>query len=185
MYCKYWTVFKGNYYRVSGHQSCKSKKSLVKIFIIHLKTFGYLGNGWTISFFPNAQILILNCQYIFRFSISLIVFSLNAKNLLVDLAAMKSAILQNSDVMEKNGCRIRTQRPKIIWKQLVLFQDNFGCWPVFYDEPEKRIKRSLRVISHGRLVAEVGLVVLNIGREMSVDSLDRFIICQQNIAFTF
>ena len=36
---------------------------------------------------------------------------------------MKLAILQNSDVMEKNGFRIRTQRPKIIQKQVVLFQD--------------------------------------------------------------
>ena len=36
---------------------------------------------------------------------------------------MKLAILQNSDVMEKNGFRIRTQRPKIIRKQVVLFQD--------------------------------------------------------------
>ena len=35
---------------------------------------------------------------------------------------MKLAMLQNSDVMEKNGCRIWTQRPKIIWKQVVLFQ---------------------------------------------------------------
>ena len=26
---------------------------------------------------------------------------------------MKLAILQNSDVIEKNGCQIRTQRPKI------------------------------------------------------------------------
>ena len=36
---------------------------------------------------------------------------------------MKLAILQNSDVMEKNGFQIRTQRPKIIQKQVVLFQD--------------------------------------------------------------
>ena len=36
---------------------------------------------------------------------------------------MKLAILQNSDVMEKNGFRIRTQRPKIKLKQVVLFQD--------------------------------------------------------------
>ena len=38
---------------------------------------------------------------------------------------MKLTILQNSDVIEKkNGFRIRTQRPKIIQKQVVLFQDN-------------------------------------------------------------
>ena len=36
---------------------------------------------------------------------------------------MKLAILQNSDVMEKNGFRIRTQRPKIVWKPVVLLQD--------------------------------------------------------------
>ena len=36
---------------------------------------------------------------------------------------MKLAILQNSDVMEKNGFQIRTQRLKIIQKQGVLFQD--------------------------------------------------------------
>ena len=36
---------------------------------------------------------------------------------------MKLAILRNSDVMEKNGFRIRTQRPKIVWKQVVLLQD--------------------------------------------------------------
>ena len=36
---------------------------------------------------------------------------------------MKLAILRNSDVMEENGFRIRTQRPKIIQKQVVLFQD--------------------------------------------------------------
>ena len=48
---------------------------------------------------------------------------------------MKLAILGNSDVMEKNGFRIRSQRPKIIWKQLVLFQDSFGCWPVIIEWP--------------------------------------------------
>ena len=36
---------------------------------------------------------------------------------------MKLVILQNSDVMEKNGFRIRTQRPQIVRKQVVLFQD--------------------------------------------------------------
>ena len=36
---------------------------------------------------------------------------------------MKLAILRNSDVMEKKGFQIRTQRPKIVWKQVVLFQD--------------------------------------------------------------
>ena len=36
---------------------------------------------------------------------------------------MKLEILQNSDVMEKNGFQIRNQRPKIKQKQVVLFQD--------------------------------------------------------------
>ena len=43
---------------------------------------------------------------------------------------MKLAILQNSDVMKKNGFRIRTQRPQIIWEQLFLSQDNFGWGPL-------------------------------------------------------
>ena len=46
---------------------------------------------------------------------------------------MKLAILRNSDVMEKNGFRIRTQRPKIVWKQVVYFLDKKlteFCWPV-------------------------------------------------------
>ena len=49
---------------------------------------------FSISFFLNAQNLILNRPYVFRFSISLIVFSQNAKNWFSDLATMKSAILQ-------------------------------------------------------------------------------------------
>ena len=36
---------------------------------------------------------------------------------------MKLAILQNSDMMEKNGFQIRTPLPEIVWKQVVLFQD--------------------------------------------------------------
>ena len=54
-----------------------------------------------------------NLESPIKFSISLIVFSQNAKNWFMDLATMKLAILRNSDVMEKNLYRIRTQRPKI------------------------------------------------------------------------
>ena len=39
----------------------------------------------------------------------------------MDLATMKLAILQNSDVMEKNQYRIRIQRPKISKDLLVSF----------------------------------------------------------------
>ena len=56
---------------------------------------------FSISFFLNAQNLILNRLYRVKFLISPIVFSKNAENLFSDLAIMKLAILKNSDVMEK------------------------------------------------------------------------------------
>ena len=46
---------------------------------------------------------------------------------------MKLTILQNSDVMSKNGCRIRSQRPKINKVWLVSDKVYFCCWPVLWD----------------------------------------------------
>ena len=79
-------------------------------------------NRFSIYFFQNAQKLILNRLNVIKFSISLIVFSQNAKNWFEDLATMKLAILQNFDVMAKFGFRIQNQRPKIIRNELVSYQ---------------------------------------------------------------
>ena len=49
----------------------------------------------------------------FKIRSFLLDFSQNEKKRNLDLATLDLATLQNSDVQDKNGCRIRNQRPKI------------------------------------------------------------------------
>ena len=74
----------------------------------------YIENGrsdFQYLFFKCAE-FNFESSYVFRFSISLIVFSQNAKNGFSDLATMKLAKLRNSDVMEKTGAGFGLSEPK-------------------------------------------------------------------------